>query len=40
MRREYGGLDYVHPSAAGLKAMGDAVDLALFEQFKGGVSQK
>ena len=40
MRRDFGGLDYVHPSAAGLKAMGDAVDLTLFEKFKGGVSQE
>ena len=40
MRRDYGGLDYVHPSAAGLKAMGDAIDLRLFELFKGGISQE
>ncbi|ORX39557.1 SGNH hydrolase-type esterase domain-containing protein [Kockovaella imperatae] len=34
LQTAFGGLDYLHPSAAGLLAMGNAVDLDAFEKFR------
>ena len=38
LRVEYGGQDFLHPSVAGLNAMGDAVDLGIFQRLRGGMN--